>query len=529
MQEPVFLRQSVTSTPSLYKYLNRFIGTINVIVFIASIVYFLNPSTHAGWNVLGGIYIVLLLSNGLLIYLKPYTTTFMLWYPFLLAISMLTMGILNYSISNSYEAKPLMQMVVYIAFLLPLFVASISTFLEERYFEPHKLFKIILIVMVGFVYLLGFYFSSIIVVPYEHGVIEAIVTSFSLLFGFVFFAATILISKLIDNRKLLFIAGGIGLIITSIHFLPFLSTQSTIVNLDKQFKEAFQEPTNNKSFLRHPFSIPAYFVGMPQQDIQIEKDVIFYEDDDITLRFDVFMPKESQTTKHPVLVRIHGGAWKSGDKGADNVMQMNKYFADQGYVVYDIQYGLSTLTTYDLGIDTPMHLIGPFTMDDMLSHIGIFTNYLAEHANEYKADLDSVFFSGGSAGGQLATATALAIENGSYNDIFSDTITVKGLIPFYPANKSARAINITGRDEFLEPENLIRESSPPTLIYQGKNDSLVDWETAQSFKDKSMEKGNKHVAIGYMPFAGHASDYYFPGFYNQVFLYYMERFMWMYK
>ena len=31
-----------------------------------------------------------------------------------------------------------------------------------------------------------------------------------------------------------------------------------------------------------------------------------------------------------------------------------------------------------------------------------------------------------------------------------------------------------------------------------------------------------------MPYAGHGSDLYFSGYYNQVFLYYMERFMEIY-
>ena len=38
-----------------------------------------------------------------------------------------------------------------------------------------------------------------------------------------------------------------------------------------------------------------------------------------------------------VLIRIHGGGWKSGDKGLMNNAQMNKYYSL--HVVFDIQYG----------------------------------------------------------------------------------------------------------------------------------------------------------------------------------------------
>jgi hypothetical protein len=44
--------------------------------------------------------------------------------------------------------------------------------------------------------------------------------------------------------------------------------------------------------------------------------------------------------QNSTLIRIHGGGWVSGDKGGSNMVQMNKYFAAQGYIVFDIQYGL---------------------------------------------------------------------------------------------------------------------------------------------------------------------------------------------
>jgi len=51
------------------------------------------------------------------------------------------------------------------------------------------------------------------------------------------------------------------------------------------------------------------------------------------------------------LIRIHGGAWVGGDKGFANMMQVNKYFAAQGYTVFDVQYGLTDLV--DLTIFQP--------------------------------------------------------------------------------------------------------------------------------------------------------------------------------
>jgi hypothetical protein len=38
---------------------------------------------------------------------------------------------------------------------------------------------------------------------------------------------------------------------------------------------------------------------------------------------------------------------------------------------------------------------------------------------------------------------------------------------------------------------------------------------------------NTHCAVIYLPFGGHAADLYYTGYYNQVFLYYMERFLYL--
>ena len=101
---------------------------------------------------------------------------------------------------------------------------------------------------------------------------------------------------------------------------------------------------------------------------------------------------------------------------------------------------------------TPAYKKGNFNIDDMVRHIGIFTNYLSDNVDEYGANLDSVFISGGSAGGHLTCAVALAIASGDYTDIFSANLTIKGLVPFYPANDLMNFFGISGSDVFKNPE-----------------------------------------------------------------------------
>ena len=221
-----------------------------------------------------------------------------------------------------------------------------------------------------------------------------------------------------------------------------------------------------------------------------------------------------------VLIRIHGGGWKSGDKGPINNTQMNKYFASQGYVVFDIQYGLNNNDIISPDIIAEQRY-GDFTVDDMVRHIGIFMKYLADNHEEFNANIDSVFVSGGSAGGNLALASGLTNTN--------SRISINGLIPFYPANALAQSMGVAASEAFSDPGLNIDELSPPCLIFQGTHDGLVNSIVTEQLLAEYLNNDNKECAIIYMLYGGHSSDIYFSGYYNQVFLYYMERFMFQYR
>ena len=59
--------------------------------------------------------------------------------------------------------------------------------------------------------------------------------------------------------------------------------------------------------------------------------------------------------------------------------------------------------------------------------------------------------------------------------------------------------------------------------------NLVDPQTAQNLKSQYTVMGNRACMVISLPFAGHGSDIAFYGYYNQFFLYYMERFLYLYR
>lgn len=380
----------------------------------------------------------------------------------------------------------------------------------------------------------------------QHGFIEMFTSEYALFYAIMFLSIGILIRKLPFVRRQI-VYDTIILITVSLIFmvclLPFVSTLILLNKTKNEYKSAFDKGFQTESeyiekwFRQKPFSLTGYFYGFPSGDYEVQKNLLFYQgtegvDQGLKLYYDVYTPKVDRKDApggRSVLIRIHGGGWTIGDKGFSNFAQMNKYFAAQGYVVFDIQYGLSNTEKFFDLFSVERSRMGNFTIDDMIRHIGIFTSYLVNHKEEYQIDLNSIFLTGGSAGGHLSLAAGLGLTNGGYPDFLNSEVKVKGIIPFYPANGLANLLGIEGSKEWVDTTSLIDSKSPPCLIYQGSHDSNVDPVITKQIQKTYRKAGNQKCAILTMPFAGHASDLYFSGYYNQVFLYYMERFMYQYR
>ena len=365
--------------------------------------------------------------------------------------------------------------------------------------------------------------------------ILAVASQVSLGLFFAFIGILLLLLKTNPGKVNLIIFSGIGTFTIITCLLPLLSINPYLVQAKAEFGNAFgpnweDELESIEPFLlQKPYSLSKYFLGEFPRNCKLIENVLYYEGEGIKLYFDAYLPpSDNLPGNNSVLISIHGGGWSISDKGFTNKIQNNKYFASEGYVVFDIQYGLLNSLSFDL--ITPKNVKGNFTIDDMVRHIGIFTRYLENHSLEYKANLNSVFLTGGSSGGQLACAVAFSYEQPSYSSLFSQAIKIRGIIPLFPANGIATSIlNVPGSIDLVQPELLINESSPPCLVFHGSSDGIVNPSISISLKNSYFHHNNTKIARILLPFAGHVFDYYFPGIYNQVCLYYMERFLYLFQ
>lgn len=351
---------------------------------------------------------------------------------------------------------------------------------------------------------------------------------FAFIFAYAGAAFVFMLPLVLKSKKTKWLGAVAGLVTASMFFsmaLPLFSVQNDVNNAKIAYESVFGELAQNESFRTLPFSLGEAFLAVRSDAYEAHFDVPFYkgtsEKDQLELSFDYYTPP-NPSGKYPVLLRMFGGGWVTGSKGVGNNPQYNKYFASKGYIVFDIEYGLhsSSLTN-----DT----YGNFSVEEMMGHLGAFTKHLIQNADSYHADLTNVFTQGGSAGGQLCMSLGLGIASGKYKELFGEGITVKGMLPSYPAiydeysfiNDSVPKGDYTPMPELLTPYPLINDKSPSCLIYIGKWDSLMD--TADFIQKTYSDVGAKCAVLKFGA-SHHSADINFYGN-NQIYLYYAERFM----
>ncbi len=580
------------------------INILAIITFLLSLVslvygllYIALPTGDAPLhNFFGVLFLVAFALNIILAYMnekadvekrvKMWGTGFLVFF----LVAVLGMGVGGFGASNIYDpslANLVLCLVVYPSFLGTFIIGLAHGWLSAKaksgYFPGSRLKfssrrsrkkmstgRNVLQVLIILIMLLGVFFAYVLITDYL-GLTQCLVSQYALFMSFFYLALMVLGQKVnrVPGGPFRYITGFLGVILFIVFLFPLFLMPRAIADAELSFAHAFGadweerlDHEHKEHFRPYEFSLPAYFLSIPTTHYEYKRDVLYYPlngvekevDEGLELYYDVYMPSEDSDDVLPgegsTIVRIHGGAWIAGTKGVGSMMQMNKYFASQGYTVFDIQYGLSDRVDLahmaeeadflsflsdssfveDLTLlGSPGHVRGPFTLDDIIRHLGIFSRYLEEHGEKYGASLDSVYFSGGSAGGHLCTAMALAIDSGDYEHIFSPEIEVSGYVPFYPGNKAYEVLDgIGGSEEWMDVEILVGPDSPPCLIYQGTSDGMVPPEVARSFYESYLEVGNEKCAVIYLPLAAHASDVQFAGYYNQLFLYYMERFLSLY-
>jgi acetyl esterase len=122
-----------------------------------------------------------------------------------------------------------------------------------------------------------------------------------------------------------------------------------------------------------------------------------YKQGDAGAFLDVYYPQNtSSSSRLPVIIWTHGGAWVSGDK--NNVAPYYRLLAAEGFTVIAVDYGLAPEHTYP----TAVH-----QLNDAYA-------YIQQNAERFRADTGNIILAGDSAGANLSSQMAAIITNPTY-------------------------------------------------------------------------------------------------------------------
>jgi acetyl esterase/lipase len=201
-----------------------------------------------------------------------------------------------------------------------------------------------------------------------------------------------------------------------------------------------------------------------------------------SLELDLYRLKDAPADA-PLLVFIHGGGWKSGDR-TDYKMYLIA-FAKKGYVTATVSYRLLRVAPY------------PACVEDISDAV----QWFYANSEKYGYDPDRIALIGGSAGAHLSMLAGYGWQNVNYlsdSIIKSGTHKIKAIVDIYgPADLTTAYAQtqplVTGfiAHSYEERPDLYSEASPvsyldkddpPTLILHGTSDELVPISQSDTLK-----------------------------------------------
>ena len=241
-------------------------------------------------------------------------------------------------------------------------------------------------------------------------------------------------------------------------------------------------------------------------DIEEIKNIEYKNINGKSLQLDIYKPKNINSAA-PLLVFIHGGGWKGGNR-ADYLVYLLAY-SRRGYITATVSYRLLKDSPY------------PGCVEDIKDAV----NWFFENGDTYGYDPDRIALIGGSAGAHLAMLAAYGWGNSENNDDSTKSEgaghKIKAIVDIYgpydltteyarnqPLVTSFIAHSYEDAPDLYReasPKQYIAKNDPPTLILQGTSDNLVPVSQSDNLKAHLDSLGVPCVYYR-LPFWPHAMD-----------------------
>jgi len=231
---------------------------------------------------------------------------------------------------------------------------------------------------------------------------------------------------------------------------------------------------------------------IPDSRVEIYKSV-----DGVDLRVWIFEPTDHQASdRRAAIVFFFGGGWNGGSPA--QFEQQARYLAARGMVAIMADYRVKS-------------------RNGTLANIAVMDakaaiRWVRVNAAQLGVDPDRIAASGGSAGGHLAAATAMlpghdinnadrAVSATPNAMILYNPVLITAAIEDYPdlsAEKLEKLEHRLGAEpESMSPYHNVKAGLPPSIIFHGKDDPTVPYQSVELFTEEMKSAGNRCELVGY--------------------------------
>lgn len=199
-----------------------------------------------------------------------------------------------------------------------------------------------------------------------------------------------------------------------------------------------------------------------------------YQNQQQTLKLDIYEPTGDVATLRPLIVLAHGGSFVGGTATDVDMVYLANFYAKRGYVVASINYRLGVSI---LSLDSVEVMKATVrAMHDMRAAVRFFRKDAAT-ANTYKIDPNLIFVGGSSAGAITALQTAYLNDINEAPTYIANILNSMGGIegtsgnPGYSSTPQA-CINLCGA---IGKNAWITAGDIPVVSVHGTNDDVVPY------------------------------------------------------
>jgi len=281
------------------------------------------------------------------------------------------------------------------------------------------------------------------------------------------------------------------------HLLNFDGGNASLVPDETHLFKRLQETTDENQCMQE-----RWIFGLPGDNY------FFLNRKDVRegiLRLDVFRPRKARFPKAPVIIFIHGGGWRKGDRAFLRINYHGGWphkLVNNGYMIVSASYRLTCMTN---------------DPQEMFEDVRDAVSFVHEQADSWGGDSSNIFLVGTSAGGHLVTLTGYKhrfeflkgiislygvpeLRRGGLLNSTTSVFEMLHTMAFTEATRfvcAKRPAHQTEDECFHEfsPVNHVNTQSPPTLLVHGIEDPLVLSRQSHALAKALSESSVQHALV----------------------------------